>query len=355
MLKRLLILIIVPICLIFIRCNKESKHIENKVISVKTVLNLGNLTPPLFNFVMDAQRVFDIDENGIFYFLDSQKHRILKYSKLGQSIGQIGSIGQDESGIFYPSAIKISGNVIYIGDKGGKKIKLFSLNGDFINGFNIDKSHKLNWLDVEGDRIFANVRYVTPDTFNKNKLISVFDKKGLKKGEFGKILESQSIYGYFSFNTSYFYVIDEGNIIGTFKFYPFIFNIKSEGSQVYFKNISTLSPEFQYKWNLSQSGDSDRPDKIRIGDSSGPITMINFCEGFAVDAEKNIYYAINTSTSKGTVFRFDKNGNIIEKLILKSTEGVMNVVYLFIDKYTNTRYGIGDIIGNIPKTILFKF
>lgn len=354
MLKRILIIIIIPVCLFFIRCNKESRSIENKVISVQTVFNFGNLTPPLFNFVMDGQRVFDIDKNGIFYFLDSQKHRILKYSIQGQYIGQIGSIGQDESGVFYPSAIKISGETIYISDKGGKKLKLFSLNGDFINGFNIDKSHKLNWMDVEGNRIYANVRYVTPDTFNKNKLISVFDKKGLKIGEFGKILESQSIYGYFSFNTSYFY-LEGGNIIGTFKFYPFIFNINSDGSQVYFKSISTLSPELQYKWSLSQKEDCDRPDKIRIGTNSGPITMINFCEGFAVDTEQNIYYAINTSTSKGTVFRLNKNGNVIEKLILKSAEGAMNVVYLYIDKNTNTRYGIGDIAGTVTKTILFKF
>jgi len=329
--------------------------IKTRIIQVKTIFDIGKLTPKYTPGFAMSNRLFDIDKNGNFFFLESLKHRVLKFSPTGKFITQVGSIGQDDPGLYFPTAIKISGDTLYISDYYGRKLKCFSLDGGFKSVFNIPNSVSANYIDVDKDKIYVNSRVKSVKEFNHSHLISVYDEKGNKVTEFGQIIECQNIYGYLVFNTGYFSIAG-GYLIGAFSNSPVIFKYDLAGKQSFSKDIVSMKAhEFVLLENESKRPGFDTPQKIR-GDT-GQVDTIRFCSGFDVDDNLHAYYSVFIEKVEPCIYHFDANGDILERLILKSSNRTIKVKHIHIDKNTNKKYGIGFLNGSGGKedAMLFEY
>jgi hypothetical protein len=334
----------------------RTKEIATKEIQATILLDLYRLEPALNKkLLIRGYKVFDTDKTGNLYFLEALKHRVLKYSPNGTFIRQIGSIGKDDSGLFYPTAIKVDheNDRIWISDNEGKKIKSFSLSGDYKSSFEIKKARKLNALDTYGDKIYVNTRFAHSKNFNNNSLFSVYNKNGDKMSGGGEIIQCRNVYGYYHFNSNYF-AIRDGHLIGAFLNVPKLFHYKITGDKK-LKKISEVNlvkiglPEIQQKDNESRQRGLDSPSAIRS--DNGYLEYIRFCNGFDIDKNLHAYYSVLTYNSPPVIYHFDQNARIVEKLLILKKKAQVSIKGIYIDKYNGIRRAIG-FTGNPENSLL---
>lgn len=348
--KRFLIEMIL-IFFLFLLNPVSGEDYPTREIEVTPLLNLNTLEPKVnvIQLTIISRSFFSVDSKENLYFLDTSNHRILKFNKDGKFISQIGSIGQSEKDLYNPVGIFVTNNTLYILDDAGKKIKLFSLNGNYLSSFAIENAHLSGSLYVCNDLILVNVKYRNKESYNQEKLIAIFNKKGKRIKNVGKIIKCNKIAGYLTFNSIFINVVD--NIIfGGFSYYPVIFAFDFEGRELFYKNLTDLVKEIQELIEYGKKMGFDTPESMK---EEWGVRAVIYCSGFGVDKNKHIYYALNVSHQKKyLVLHFDEKGALLEKIIFKNGKRVIQVIHLYVDEQGN-RWGIGFIEKD--GFFLFKF
>jgi hypothetical protein len=315
---------------------------------------LEKLDPPLkYDIFALNQRFFDIDSDGNYYFKDYSKHRILKYSPTGKFITQIGSIGQDETGLYHPSGIKISGNILYVLNHGGTEVKMFSLDGKFLSGFKLENIRESWNFDVDKESIYINARIGSVKGIGKDKLISVYTMAGEKLNQFGELIPCQYWVGLFRFNICYVSIRD-GILTGAFVFVPKIFSYKLDGAHIYTRDLTKFNMEgIRLCVDRSVNEGFDRPDAIIS--EKGALNMVEFCYAFAQDENHHTYYSNLTYRSMPYVYHFDENGNPVETLVFQDGKRFIEIHGFLFDEKSGKKYGIGVTDENGLSLVLFTF
>ena len=328
-------------------------------VPITILFEFGKLKPkPDDGFYRTKRRYIDTDNMRCVYVLDKSNHRILKYSEDGKFLNQIGSIGQNASDLYYPSAIRISGDSIYIVDQNGVWIKKYSQDGRFISRIESGKKRELiDCIDLDQDHIFCDLRKISRN-FNQYKLLTVFDSKGKTVAQFGDIVKCHNIYAYLIFNSSFFSIVDE-NLTGALATVPIIFKYKTNGTKVYQKDLRNMNLEIirllSEKTAKEKNNPYDTPEHMISPE--GGVHSFNYCKGFDVDENSDIYFAAWGFDFPPVVYRFDPKGIPQEVIKLKIDGKDVAALGIFINRSLKIKYGVGFIWEGISavKPFFFKF
>ncbi|UCH98137.1 MAG: hypothetical protein JSV88_15150, partial [Candidatus Aminicenantes bacterium] len=338
----------------FLYGDSKSSHytkVKTRTIQVKPILKLTDLKLNTEGWVPFFDSFFDVDQNGDFYFIEGANHRILKFSPQKKLICQIGSIGQADDDLYYPCAIFVDCNSILVGDHGGKKIKRFSLSGQFISAYPIKDCVQLNTIRVGNGNIYCDARYETDD-WHKRKAISIFNTNGNFMKEIGKSLKTQDWVSYRIFNAAIFQV-KNNQIYGTYKCYPVIFKYDLEGRIIFYLNLGEMSiPEIDEISKQVREGSFDTPGEKK----SKKINVVRgtqYCMGFDVDENSHLYYALGSTAGLHLILHLDSNGKLLEKIILEKDNHIVKIRGLYIRE--SIRYGIGYLERFGDDAFLFVF
>jgi hypothetical protein len=288
-----------------------SKTLPEKQIKLKHVLQFESLKPtinPTYLFVY--HNAIAVDKEGNIYYNESDRHRIMKFSREGKFIKQIGKIGKGEDGLYYPKTILIKDNLLHVLDVG---IKVFDLEGNFkhcfqFQGEHIDKSMGYSSFIIDEDRIFVDAKYYCKN-YNEMPLITAFNLAGLKMETFGRIRPGKR---YLEYNVAndIFLIQHEQKLYGAYQSYPGIFCYDRKGDELFYKSLDKIDIDEQINLLFRQKIESHEKEE-----DANRIKVMNYIYGFWVDKEGNIY--ITTKDFKNNdffVLKLDRHGIPIAKL-----------------------------------------
>ncbi|MDW7761455.1 MAG: 6-bladed beta-propeller [Acidobacteriota bacterium] len=350
--------LLIPFILAFLVCSAfGSESLPEREIPITLLFEFDKRNPkPNQSFTFAARRYLDTDHKRCVYVLDKENHRVLKYTEDGTFITQIGSIGKNAPDLYYPTAIRISGDHLYIVD-GGIWIKKYTLDGQFVSRIESRRPREIiDCLDVEQGRVFVNLRKISDD-FNRHKLITVFDSSGKKVAEFGDVLSCLNIYAFRVFNRTSFSIVD-GNLIGTFVSPPVIFRHTTSGKKIYQKDLRELGLDVIRRITEEAVCMNIYDTPERQISPEGHIRSANYCRGFDVDEKSEAYYAVGGELEiPPVIYRFDRQGMPRESIKLKLGINDVAAVGIFINRGLKTRYGVGHVLeGDTAfKPFFFKF
>lgn len=335
---------------IFSSCSPQKSAII-KQIEVRSVLNLDVLSPKVdTGKILFSRSFFSVDQFGNLFFIDPANHRILKYRKNGEYIGQIGGIGQGEEDLFNPLGLYVEDDRVFILNNAGREMKIFSTEGDYLSSFKIENAWLADCVCVEGDFIFVGVRYLDEEHYNQRGLITVFDWQGKKIKEIGKIVRCASRIGYQCFNEIFMSMADK-EIFGAFKNRPIIFCYGANGKEHFWINLGNVAIEEIRRLIEREKSEGFETPETKKTDFS--LRFLNYCRGFGADEKGRLYYSIKSVDNRHSyiLLQFNKKGKLSERMALKSRGESIVTEFIFIDCRGN-RYGIGKA-GK--QTILFQF
>ncbi len=346
-----LLILLVPLFLSGDSKSSSNAKVLTKTIQVKQILKLKDLKLSTEGWVPFFDSFFDVDKNGNYYFIDGVNHRILKFSPKNKLICQIGSIGQANYDLYYPCAIFVDCNSILVGDHGGKKIKRFSLTGQFISAFPIKDCVQLNTIRVGNGKIYCDARYEADD-WQKRKAISVFNTNGDFVKEIGKNLKTNDWVSYRIFNAAIFQV-KNNHIYGTFKCYPVIFKYDLEGRKVFYQDLGEMGiPEIDEINKQIREGSFDT-HKEKKSKKINVIRGTQYCMGFDVDESSHLYYALGSTAGLHLILHLDSDGKLLEKIILEKDNHILKIRGLYIRE--SKKYGLGYLEAFRDDAFLFMF
>jgi hypothetical protein len=232
-------------------------------------------------FVTRIQDV-DIDDNGNLYILDDRSGEVLRIDlKTGSLVNKISSMGQGPTELMMPSVVRVQNKKLYILNVGSGSIKIFSVDGEYLDGFKTQGVP--NWMDVDMN---GHV-YVAEADRDSNPIISVYDidgKRGKTVVTFRLSNEILNNRGEFFKRQSIKFRIDSGgNIVVLFKMLRELNKFDSTGTLIWQRKISnqTIKPflknegiEYDDQGRpiisyLVNSFDIDRRDNIIVGHVGG--------------------------------------------------------------------------------------
>jgi hypothetical protein len=331
--------------------DSKRSNIETRKIQVKEIFRLTDLgiNPEAMSFMHNG--FFDVDADGNYYFLEFMNHRIVKCSREKEFVCQIGSIGQGEKDIYEPGAICIDGDSILVTYRLGKKIKRYSLNGEFISSFDIANCFQINTLRTHAGKIYCDARY-SSDDWRKRNAISVFDAGGKLLAEIGKSLKTPDLFTYEFFNASYFQVGDKG-ITGAFKSSPVIFKYDADGRSIFYKDLGKMNiPEVDERLKIVSEDIYDTPEERKSADPD-IIQGVFYSNGCIVENSGDIYYDFLSFSGAHVLLHFDSGGNLLEKLVLEKENRPVSIFGIYIKN--TVRYGIGCVDAFRDNGMLFTF
>jgi hypothetical protein len=320
-----------------------------EVIQAKKIFTISDLKPaPSCHFTF-MPNCFDIDKKGNYYFVVSKRHGVLKYSPNGDFISQIGSIGKGEKDLYYPGIISIHNDMLYVSE-GGKRIKRFSLDGNYISSFEIKHGKELSTIRVNDEKIYTDVRYYVKN-FSHKKLISVFTREGELEAEIGKGPEVKAAASYWAFNSTFFHILNN-HIYGTFQFSPVIFKYDFDGKQVFYKDLSKMGiPEIDRITEEVIGKGSDLPGNKKTKQTN-TVMVIRYCTGFCIDSHGNFYYGIRLRGQANCILILNSKGTLHQKIILTYNDKIIKPSALYFKN--NKHYCIGYIKSYADES-LFTF
>lgn len=357
--KKMLSVIILTFLMIGTTCfsrRGESVPIETKEVNI--IVEITALNPQLNMLPLSMINSFSIDELNNIYLLDMSGHRIMKYDSKGVFLLQIGSIGQTKECLFSPVGLSLGKDILYVLNEGGREIKMFTTNGEYMSSFRIEKAWTSYSICAIGDLIYVNViKNKQPKEENRG-LISVFSKDGRLVRTMGKIVKCNSLGGYFVFNKIILAAVDN-RLYWAFKNIPLInsenLGNEDEGNILDLRKLGV--PEMMARAEKAKMPGFDTPDTIKPETDLLTNSYI-FCNAFGVDDKEQIFYVIQEYPDapgqngiKCHLLVIKKDGKSKKKIILQH-DGLDIIVSHLLFGPGELRYGIGEIKGQI---LLFNF
>ncbi|GEM_PF-1811536 len=292
--------------------------LPTQTIHLQRILNFDTLKPAFNAMSLNRVSLFTVDNEENIYCCDYERNRFLKFTLKGEYKGQIGGAGKNKenSSLHYPTGIHFNGGTLYILDYSGEYVKMFTPSGKFLSSFKPGKDVKsyADGIAVKDSSIFfLDARYKEPGWEN-HKLISVFNKKGVKIDSFGKPVPTDRFITRRAFGGAYL-IASGDKIYGAFAFSPVIFCYSTKGQELLYKNLSLFSidPELDPVLNVL-------PNEDEILDSQGkknPLKTISmrYAYGLVVDPQGNFYISLNDfDRYKSYILKLDSCGTPLEKI-----------------------------------------
>jgi len=88
-----------------------------------------------------------VDALGNVYVADRSKARVLKFSRCGVFLWELGSLGSEDSQFDYPRGVAVSGSHLYVADTNNCRIKKYTLSGVFVGWWGKDETGFIGWHD----------------------------------------------------------------------------------------------------------------------------------------------------------------------------------------------------------------
>lgn len=335
-----------------VACQKHK--VSMKILEPRSILYLDSLSPKIdVESYIFPKNPICINKKGNIYFNDKKNHRILVYDVDGNFIQQIGGIGQGLSDLYNPLGLFLYKNSIYVLNKAGKEIKIFSHDGECENVFKINNVWLADSIAVSDESIFIGARYWDINKVG-HKLISVFDCGGNKKREIGRIIDCPVPSGYLYFNIV-FLAVKKNKIYGAFENRPIIFCYKPDGEEIFVRDLSNAGiEEIDFISERERQEGFDTPETTS---SNRQLRILQYCWGFIVDDSSKLYYLVNIYNLEGgrpsqsVILVFNSKGILLEKIKLAKDGYPVQVRWLLVST-KNERYALGKFK---KKTILFKF
>lgn len=208
--KSLLIVGLLALVILF-SCLPQSSSslIHTEDIEIEPLFSLENFSAEIINTAILYGNSLCQDKNENFYFLETTNHRIIKTDVQGKILSQIGQIGQDEGDLYYPFGFYLLGEYLYILNNTGKEIKIFSIEGRYINSFKINDVFQAQSIVTNSKLIFADFRYKNWKAHDNSHLITSLSVEGKIINRFGALIESDNLSGYVNFNLVYLSLVDD--------------------------------------------------------------------------------------------------------------------------------------------------
>jgi len=150
-----------------------------ETIILKNGINLEEKMADNEVFLKNCVAVEMEPENNVIYFLDQRYCEIFKVDlSSGKLLKTIGNRGEGPQELHFPIDMAIKNKKIFVLDRGFNGIKIFDVEGKFIDEFRFQKtvgSTRTIDVDEKGEIFLGSL------DSNENKMVTVFDAKGKKK------------------------------------------------------------------------------------------------------------------------------------------------------------------------------
>lgn len=113
------------------------------------------------------------DSMNNVYVTSCSSHDIYVFDDQGNYVRTIGELGQGQGQFYYPRAIYIYNDLVYVGDSGNKRIQILSTNGEFLEEIVLPTKPRITIKDLV---VVDNKIYITSDTLSRSDKIYVFDE-----------------------------------------------------------------------------------------------------------------------------------------------------------------------------------
>lgn len=137
--------------------------------------------------VLAHPTAMDFDEQNNIYICDYKLNSILKYSKEGKFISQIGHKGQGPGEFNGQHVFCYNNGRLFVIDQGNRRIQIFDKEGQYLSSFmtpNIAEA-----IAHKDGKIYSYLA-IGPDVGRNSALISIIDDNdGKKLGQFGEYIE----------------------------------------------------------------------------------------------------------------------------------------------------------------------
>lgn len=263
--------------------------LPEKTVTLEPVFNLSNLSPRINPAnIVSFPSTIAVDESSNIYICDGDKHRILKFRLQGNLVKQIGRDGQSKQDLHYPQGILIKDGILYVLDDGGKQVKLFNYEGNYIKSFEINEPRPYcsDSILVHGKYIYLDTRYQVKD-WNDRNLISVFTVNGKIEGSFGRILPSKRRLVYRVMNRTYLSLYN-GTLYGSFITAPVVFRYSLDGKELLFRDLRHMDIDVEVNGMFKKSIDNPDDDPV-----PGRVRVIAYINGFIIDQNGNYLLTLN--------------------------------------------------------------
>ena len=116
----------------------DNQHIQNSPFSLTIVpqRDYTKLKEPVQTITgINEPRYIAFSDNGDMFVTSDGDHCIHVYDKSGNKKTTIGSVGSGELQFNYPYGIDINGDIVYVAEWGGDRIRKLTTGGEFISTF----------------------------------------------------------------------------------------------------------------------------------------------------------------------------------------------------------------------------
>ncbi|MBP7901754.1 MAG: VWA domain-containing protein [Spirochaetes bacterium] len=93
------------------------------------------------------------DDAGNFFIVDSENHRVQKFSKDGKFVFSFGKSGAYEGELSSPTDIAIMSDTLYVTDTGNRRIAVFDKSGNFIKNISLDSFDTPKGISKNGENL----------------------------------------------------------------------------------------------------------------------------------------------------------------------------------------------------------
>jgi len=234
---------------------------------------------------------FCIKDDRFIYVTNTGENRIDKFDLNGGLINHFGTKGQGPEEFLTPKSIDIDGlNRLWIDDKGNKRIKILTEEGETIKAFKYFKTSSLMKVNRDDNKAYIHVRDIDPAA----QLFYVMDERGEILSSFGdkkEFKESTPFHNLVSFSISR----RQGLVVVAWKFF--------DTCRIYRKD-GTLDSEFKVV-HRAINKQTEVNLKARVIDNS--VALRSLIE--AVYAGEKFFYLL-TCSPRMEILEVDYSGNI---------------------------------------------
>lgn len=311
-----------------------AKTKENQNIYYLKVLDkFGGLHVPekqMLNLPIDIA----LSKEGQIYILDSRDHNIKVFQKNGSFIKCIGREGSGPGEFSRPWILDIIENKIYVADTNNRRIQVLNKDGKYESSFKVP-------IRFGHGMAFDSKGYVYLNTqgFKNNKLISVYDTKGLLIREFGNLEgEPFEIYNFPLIRKE----IRNGKVPDNFK-NDLLLNTDGRGGLFAVHRALNKSKKFSLKGELLKVAEINAPEYKNIykafreknRENNRGFFALHYVNNLEVDKERNLYILLN-EPSRMIVYVYSNEGEFKGKLL-----GVKDNIFRIAISHDNILYALG--------------
>jgi len=116
-------------------------------------------------------RTFKIDDEENIYVLDNKAHKIKVFNKTGKLVREFGEKGQGPGELDFPTNIELySENQLIVFNMRGRKVSLFSRNGEFIKDLPMEKHGRISRIRIDSQGSFYGYSMLREESSRKIKV-----------------------------------------------------------------------------------------------------------------------------------------------------------------------------------------